>query len=70
MPSYSRAEWVCRAKEHIFVGYKSGTKDYRLLDVMTDKISVSRDVIFLEGDPHTNCQTPAGSVEVPSSICP
>jgi len=29
---------------------------------------VSRNVIFLEGDPHINCQTDEGSVEVPSDL--
>ena len=58
-----------KARKLTFVGYESGTKGYRLLDTATDNIYVSRDVIFLEGDPHTSYQTPDGSVEMPSVLC-
>ena len=38
--------------KRIFVGYAEGTKGYRLLDTITDRISISRDVAFIESDPH------------------
>ena len=41
-----------KARKLIFVGYEEGTKGYRLLDTKTNKITISRDVTFLEGDPH------------------
>jgi hypothetical protein len=35
----------------VFLGYESGTKGYRLLDPETNRIVVSRDVIFEENLP-------------------
>ena len=46
-----------KAKQLRLVGYEEGTKGYRLLDTMTDRIYISKDVIFIEGDPHTNQMT-------------
>jgi len=38
----------------VFVGYEKGTKGYGLLDVNTNSIQVSKDVTFLERDPHSS----------------
>ena len=35
-------------------GYEKGTKGYRLLDINTNRIQVSKDVTFLEHDPHSS----------------
>jgi hypothetical protein len=39
---------VDRSKKMVFLGYESRTKGYRLLDLETNKMVVSRDVIFEE----------------------
>jgi hypothetical protein len=57
VPAERRQKLDDKAKKLVFVGYESGTKGYRLLDTQTDKICVSRDVIFVEGDPHVNTCT-------------
>jgi hypothetical protein len=41
-----------KAQKFTFVGYAEGTKGYRLLNTENDKITISRDVVFMEGDPH------------------
>jgi hypothetical protein len=35
-----------RSSKMVFIGYESGTKGYRFLDPATNKLVVSRDVIF------------------------
>jgi hypothetical protein len=35
-----------RSRPLVFIGYASGTKAYRLLDLETGKVTVSRDIIF------------------------
>jgi len=52
VPKEKRQKLDDKATKLTFVGYENGTKGYRLLDVTTDKIQISRDVIFSEGDPH------------------
>ncbi|GAA0166824.1 hypothetical protein LIER_21890 [Lithospermum erythrorhizon] len=37
------------SKTYIFIGLNEGTKDYRLYDVETGKVVISRDVLFEEG---------------------
>ena len=54
IPSERRQKLDDKAKQLVFVGYEEGTKGYRLLDTNTDKIVISKDVIFIEGDPHRN----------------
>jgi transposase InsO family protein len=51
-PPEKRQKLDCKARKFTFVGYAEGTKGYRLLDTETDKITISRDVMFMEGDPH------------------
>src|SRR6218665_1925178 len=46
-----------KARKLVFVGYEKGTKGYRLLDVNTNRIQVSKDVTFLERDPHSSKET-------------
>jgi len=43
-----------KERKFVFVGYEKGTKGYRLLDVNTNRIQVSKDVTFLERDPHSS----------------
>lgn len=40
-----------RSKKMVLLGYERGTKAYRLLDPVTNKMTVSRDVIFEENIP-------------------
>jgi hypothetical protein len=40
-----------RSSKMVFIGYKSGTKGYRLFDPATNRLVVSRDVIFVENQP-------------------
>jgi len=47
IPDEQRRKLDTKARKLTFVGYESGTKGYRLLDAVTDKIYVSRDVIKL-----------------------
>jgi len=56
VPKEQRHKLDDKAKKLIFVGYEMGTKGYRLLDVNTNRIQVSKDVFFLEGDPHLSEQ--------------
>ena len=55
IPDEKRKKLDVKAKELTFVGYEEGTKGYRLVDVSVSKIFISRDVIFMEGDPHIQC---------------
>ena len=36
-----------KARKLVFVGYEKGTKGYRLLDVITNRIQVNIEYIFL-----------------------
>ena len=38
-----------RGKPDIFIGYAEGAKAYRILDLATQRVKVSRDVVFDEG---------------------
>jgi hypothetical protein len=52
-PNEKRHKLEEKARKLVFVAYQPGTKGYRLLDTATDKIYISRDVIFIERNPHT-----------------
>jgi len=52
IPSQPGQKLDVKAWKVILVVYEEGTKAYRLLDTVTGKIHISRDVIFVEGDPH------------------
>ena len=54
IPDNKRQKLDDKGKKLIFIGYAEGTKGYRLLDPTTDKIYISKDVKFLEGNPHEN----------------
>ena len=47
VPAVKRQKLDSKAIKLILVGYAEGTKGYRLLDIATDKISISRDVAFI-----------------------
>jgi hypothetical protein len=38
-----------RSRRTIFVGYEAGSKAYRLYDPVTQRVHISRDMIFDEG---------------------
>ena len=38
-----------RGKPGVFIGYKEGAKAYRILDPVTQRVKISRDVFFNEG---------------------
>ena len=46
-----------KEKQLRLVGYEEGKKCYRLLDAITERIYISNNVNFIEGDPHTNQMT-------------
>lgn len=48
IPKEQRRKLDIKAKELKFVGYAEESKAYRLIDTTTDKITISRDVAFLE----------------------
>lgn len=48
IPREKRDKWDAKAQELIFIGYDENIKGYRLIDPKTNKITVSRDVIFHE----------------------
>lgn len=48
IPKEQRRKLDVKAKELRFVGYAENSKAYRLLHVTTDRIIISRDVIFIE----------------------
>ena len=46
--SHNRHKFAPRSKQCIMLGYPQGTKSYKLLDLSTKQIFVSRDVLFYE----------------------
>lgn len=48
VPKQKRTKWSPKSIQMKFLGYESGTKGYRLLNLNTMKITKSRDVVFLE----------------------
>lgn len=48
VPKQKRKKWDAKSSEKIFVGYSMDTKGYRFVDPKTRKLSISRDVVFME----------------------
>lgn len=48
IPSPKRKKWDPKAVKKLFIGYCDETKGYRLIDPNTKKVTISRDVVFLE----------------------
>lgn len=48
VPKQKRAKWDPKSKKLLFVGYDDNIKGFRCIDPTTKKITVSRDVVFLE----------------------
>lgn len=48
VPDSQRKKWQKKAKKLLMVGYDSNSTNYRLLDIETKKITVSRHVVFHE----------------------
>jgi hypothetical protein len=51
-----------RSRKMVFIGYESGTKEYRLFDLSTNRLVVRRDVIFEENVPW-ECSNKGGSAD-------
>jgi hypothetical protein len=64
VPAEKRQKLDNKARKLIFVGYEEGTKGYRLLDTETDRIHISKDVTFIEGDPHKSKMKDINETEV------
>lgn len=47
-PSYCEKKLDAKGRKAIFLGYDCSAKAYRLMDIETSKIVISRDVIFHE----------------------
>ncbi|GAA0173161.1 transmembrane signal receptor [Lithospermum erythrorhizon] len=48
VPKLGRDKLDSRSKTCIFIGINEGTKGYRVFDVITEKVMISRDVVFEE----------------------
>ena len=48
IPAAFRKKLDSKSKECIFVGYSDNTKGYRLVDPVTKKLQIARDVVFFE----------------------
>lgn len=48
IPKEKRQKWDYKSQKLIFVGYEENSKAYRCIDKATRKLTISRDVIFLE----------------------
>ena len=46
--SHNRHKFAPRAKRCVFLGYPTGIKGYKVLDLDSRTISVSRDIVFYE----------------------
>ncbi|KAK3000579.1 hypothetical protein RJ639_021789 [Escallonia herrerae] len=76
-----RDKFAPRAKPGIFVGYPNGQKGYRIYDLESKRIYVSRDVQFLEGiypytksslgesRPVSNKEPDAGNIPLGTDLC-
>jgi hypothetical protein len=62
IPPDRRQKHDHKARKLTFVGYAEGTKGYRLLDTVTDRICISWDVNFVEGDPYS-CTSATASLK-------
>ena len=48
IPSEERSKLDSKSKKCIFLGFKKGVKWYKLWDLITEKVMISRDVVFDE----------------------
>lgn len=68
IPKEKRQKWDKKSKKMILIGYCDNTKGYRLLDINSDKIVISRDVIFHEKfENNLSCKNNVPVPELPCS---
>uniref|UniRef100_A0A5S6QGT0 Integrase catalytic domain-containing protein n=1 Tax=Trichuris muris TaxID=70415 RepID=A0A5S6QGT0_TRIMR len=48
IPDRRRRKWDAKSEERIFVGYSETSKGYRTINRITKKLTVAKDVVFLE----------------------
>ena len=64
----NRTKFSPRAKAAVFLGYPFGFKGYKLLDIETRSISISRNVIFHEEIFHFSKTNPCSSPDISSDL--
>lgn len=47
-PSQHKGKFEYKSKKHVFIGYSGQSEGYKLLNPMTSKVTVSREVLFHE----------------------
>lgn len=65
IPKQQRKKWDLKSKKLIFVGYHGDSKNYRLIDPETNRITISRDVNFNEYA-ESKFESPVASLSFPS----
>jgi len=63
IPDILRKKWDPKSKKKLFVGYEKDTHNYRLLDIQTKRITISRNVIFDE-DPINKTKTKGAWISI------